>query len=72
MIEQERVTASQDQPEHEKYRHSDVSVNFAENVVNKPLVLELIKGEYLDRRENILLVGALSKRCFAGQVLADS
>jgi len=25
--------------------------------VNKPLVLELIKGEYLDRRENILLVG---------------
>ena len=25
--------------------------------VNKPLVLELIQGEYLDRRENILLVG---------------
>ena len=25
--------------------------------VNKPLVLELIKGEYLDNRENILLVG---------------
>ena len=25
--------------------------------VNKPLVLELIKGEYLDKRENILLVG---------------
>lgn len=25
--------------------------------LNKPLVLELIKGEYLDRRENILLVG---------------
>jgi len=25
--------------------------------VNKPLVLELVKGEYLDRRENILLVG---------------
>ena len=25
--------------------------------INKPLVLELIKGEYLDRRENILLVG---------------
>ena len=25
--------------------------------VNKPLVLELLKGEYLDKRENILLVG---------------
>ena len=25
--------------------------------VNKPLLLELVKGEYLDRRENILLVG---------------
>ena len=25
--------------------------------VNKPLVLELVKGEYLDKRENILLVG---------------
>jgi DNA replication protein DnaC len=25
--------------------------------VNKPLLLELIKGEYLDRRENVLLVG---------------
>ena len=25
--------------------------------VNKPLVLELMQGEYLDRRENILLVG---------------
>lgn len=25
--------------------------------VNKPLVLELVQGEYLDRRENILLVG---------------
>ena len=25
--------------------------------VNKPLLLELIKGEYLDHRENILLVG---------------
>ena len=25
--------------------------------VNKPLLLELIKGEYLDRRENLLLVG---------------
>lgn len=25
--------------------------------VNKPLVLELVKGEYLDRRENLLLVG---------------
>ena len=25
--------------------------------VNKPLVLELAKGEYLDRRENLLLVG---------------
>ena len=25
--------------------------------VNKPLVLDLVKGEYLDRRENVLLVG---------------
>jgi DNA replication protein DnaC len=25
--------------------------------VNKPLFLELLKGEYLDRRENLLLVG---------------
>ena len=25
--------------------------------MNKPLVLELMQGEYLDRRENILLVG---------------
>ena len=25
--------------------------------VNKPLVLELVKGEYLDKRENMLLVG---------------
>ena len=25
--------------------------------VNKPLLLELVQGEYLDRRENILLVG---------------
>ena len=25
--------------------------------VNKPLVLELLRGEYLDRRENVLLVG---------------
>jgi len=25
--------------------------------VNKPLVVELLKGEYLDRRENVLLVG---------------
>ena len=25
--------------------------------INKPLLLELVKGEYLDKRENILLVG---------------
>src|SRR3954465_10140934 len=25
--------------------------------VNKPLVLELVKGEYLDKRENVLFVG---------------
>ncbi len=29
----------------------------AQPAVNKPLVLELMKGDYLDRRENILLVG---------------
>jgi DNA replication protein DnaC len=29
----------------------------AQPTVNKPLVLELLKGDYLDRRENILLVG---------------
>ncbi|WP_424486345.1 ATP-binding protein [Pseudomonas sp.] len=25
--------------------------------VNKPLVLQLVKGEYLDKRENVLIVG---------------
>jgi DNA replication protein DnaC len=30
----------------------------AQPSVNKPLVLELIKGEYLDKRENLILVGA--------------
>jgi DNA replication protein DnaC len=29
----------------------------AQPAVNKPLVLELMKGDYLDRRENLLLVG---------------
>ena len=29
----------------------------APSEVNKPLVLELLRGDYLDRRENILLVG---------------
>ena len=29
----------------------------ARPAVNKPLVLELLRGEYLDRRENVLLVG---------------
>ena len=29
----------------------------AQPAVNKPLVLELVNGDYLDRRENILLVG---------------
>jgi len=29
----------------------------AQPAVNKPLVLELVKGDYLDRRENLLLVG---------------
>lgn len=29
----------------------------ARSSLNKPLMLELIKGEYLERRENILLVG---------------
>lgn len=29
----------------------------AQPTVNKPLVLELLKGDYLDRRENLLLVG---------------
>lgn len=29
----------------------------AQPAVNKPLVLELLKGDYLDRRENLLLVG---------------
>ena len=29
----------------------------AQPAVNKPLVLELSKGDYLDRRENLLLVG---------------
>lgn len=30
----------------------------AQPSVNKPLVLELIKGEYLSKRENLILVGA--------------
>lgn len=30
----------------------------AQPSVNKPLVLELMKGEYLDKRENLILVGA--------------
>lgn len=30
----------------------------AQPSVNKPLLLELIKGEYLEKRENIILVGA--------------
>ena len=30
----------------------------AQPSVNKPLVLELIKGEYLQKRENLILVGA--------------
>jgi DNA replication protein DnaC len=29
----------------------------AQPAVNKPLVLELVKGDYLERRENLLLVG---------------
>jgi DNA replication protein DnaC len=29
----------------------------ARSSINKPLLVELVKGEYLDRRENILLVG---------------
>jgi DNA replication protein DnaC len=29
----------------------------AQPAINKPLVLELMRGDYLDRRENILLVG---------------
>ena len=33
------------------------STSQARPSVNKPLVLELVKGEYLDQRENILLVG---------------
>jgi DNA replication protein DnaC len=30
----------------------------AQPAVNKPLVLELLKGDYLDKRENLILVGA--------------
>lgn len=30
----------------------------AQPSVNKPLVLELVKGEYLEKRENLILVGA--------------
>ena len=39
-------------------RRCSTSSTFASSPsVNKPKVLELVKGEYLDRRENILLVG---------------
>ena len=41
-------------PNHKTLDEFDFS---AQPAINKPLVLELIRGDYLDRRENILLVG---------------
>ncbi len=41
-------------PHHKAFEAFDF---VAQPTVNKPLVLELLKGDYLDRRENILLVG---------------
>ena len=42
-------------PNHKTLDEFDFTVQTA---VNKPLLLELIRGDYLDGRENILLVGA--------------
>lgn len=42
-------------PSHKTLEEFDFS---AQPSINKPLLLELLRGEYLDRRENVLLVGA--------------
>ena len=52
-----RRTAAQGRQVPRRPRRSTRSTSPPAAVVNKPLVLELAKGEYLDRRENILLVG---------------
>ena len=42
-------------PAHKTLDEFDFS---AQPSVNKPLVLELMKGEYLEKRENLILIGA--------------
>lgn len=59
LIERERKAAERrlklaQFPNHKTLEAFDFT---AQPAINKPLVLELIKGDYLDRRENILLVG---------------
>lgn len=59
MIERERRAAerrlkSAKFPYHKTLDEFDFS---AASSINKPLLLELMRGDYLDRRENILLVG---------------
>lgn len=59
LIERERKAAERrlkaaQFPNHKTLESFDFT---AQPAVNKPLVLELVKGDYLDRRENLLLVG---------------
>lgn len=59
LIERERKAAERrlkaaQFPNHKTLESFDFA---AQPAVNKPLVLELVKGDYLDRRENLLLVG---------------
>ncbi len=59
LIERERKAAERrlklaQFPNHKTLESFDFT---AQPGVNKPLVLELVKGDYLDRRENLLLVG---------------
>jgi DNA replication protein DnaC len=59
LIERERKAAERrlkaaQFPNHKTLESFDFT---AQPGVNKPLVLELVKGDYLDRRENLLFVG---------------
>jgi DNA replication protein DnaC len=59
LIERERKAAERrlkaaQFPNHKTLESFDFT---AQPAVNKPLVLELVKGDYLDRRENLLFVG---------------
>jgi len=59
MIERERRSAER-RLKAAKFRNHKTLDEFdfsAQPAINKPLVLDLMRGDYLDRRENILLVG---------------